>query len=285
MRLFALVAAMLLALVPLASAADLPAAPVVDSPYRVGLSLAYELTGNVSQAVSGHDALGQRIDQGWLPTNLIGSETITIQQLTAPGMVVKRTGTIRASVRGGRPEGRTGIGWSTISDAGVVMRDDSKLGGVFLLPLAFLGDRAVKLGDELHVGDAWSAKLGTKLFGMTARPTLRFVVESVSNASPATPVYTIVAHGSAPLREPVIVGAGRALGWATGTTHLEIRFEYDRANLRVSSMRLHLYDTLKFGSAHGARGWVNDRQSYHVSLRADSTPASTDGANAPAGGG
>ncbi len=124
----------------------------------------------------------------------------------------------------------------------------------------------MKSGGELAVGDRWSAKLGTKLYGMTARPHLTFTVTAERLIS-GTKIYSIEASGSAPMKEPVMTASGEPLGYATGTAWISAHFEYDRDNRRLVSMRADLTDTLRYaGPTKHVGGRVKDHQHCEVSL-------------------
>ena len=148
------------------------------------------------------------------------------------------------------------------------------MGGLFLLPLGFLGERSVNGGAALTVGGSWYGKLGTKLYGMTARPEMHFVVTGTRFVL-GTSVFSIEASGTVPMKEPVVTNAGEMLGYATGNARISLRFDYDRPNARVVAMDLRVQDDLKLnGGAKAARGKVSDVQRYLVALDAGSISAS-----------
>ena len=104
---------------------------------------------------------------------------------------------------------KPGQGWSLVDAQGRVVRDSGKLGGLFLLPLPFLGEFAVKAGNDLAIGDQWSGKLGTKLYGMTSQPELHFIVSGTRSVL-GVHVFTIAATGTVPMKEPVMTASGEA---------------------------------------------------------------------------
>ena len=243
------------------------------------MALSYTLHGDMTQAVVGRDVFGHKVNLPALPTKVDGQERIVVKEVSNRGITLKRAGFVTATVSG-RAKKLDGAGWTLISEQGVIVRDKSNLGGLFLLPLAFLGDKAVHDGDELQIGDTWSDRLGTKLFGMTARPSMIYTV-SGSRIVLGLSVYTVTATGSVPIKEPVFATAGRPLGSAKGTAQLTMRFDYDRLNRRVLSMELDVKDTLSFTStSKSGSGTVKDEQRYLVALDApsirQSTPVPTD---------
>jgi hypothetical protein len=233
--------------------------------HRVGDVLDYTLTGNVAQAIVGRDAYGRKVDQAAMPTTLNGSEHVAIKDMTSLGISLYRSGQLVAAVSGGKPVKHPGSGWTLVRDDGTIARDNGNLGGVFLLPLVFLGENAVNDGAALRVGDRWSAKLGTKLFGMTARPTIRFAVDS-QHLLLGVEVFSLTGEGSAPMKEPIYSNSGEPLGYATGTARIMVRCDYDRVNKRIMSMELDITDSLHLTSGKKTFGTVSDRQRYLVSL-------------------
>jgi hypothetical protein len=258
------------------------AVPVLPSPiqtstviaaHRVGQIYDYSLHGEVAQSIVGNDALGRKVDQRAMATTLNGRERVAIKQAASDGLTLHRSGAITATVAG-RPVSKPGTGWTLVSGDGVVLRDHGTLGGLFLLPLGFLGERAVKGGAVLAIGDAWTGKLGTKLYGMTARPDLSFSVAGMRYVLGQS-VYTINATGTVPMREPVVTNTGVMLGYASGSAKIDLRFDYDRANARVVALDLTVRDTLTMsGTGKTAHGSVMDTQRYLVALDAGSISAS-----------
>lgn len=269
------------ALATLVSSGTAGAIPAVPSPaptpaaianHKAGQTYDYSLHGEVGQSISGRDAYGRKVEQGAMPTTLNGRERVAIKQASADGLTLHRSGSITATVAS-RPVSTKGTGWTLVNRDGVVVRDHGTLGGLFLLPLGFLGERAVKNGDPIAIGDAWTGRLGTKLYGMDARPEMSYSVSGMRYVL-GTSVYTIVATGTVPMREPVVTSTQEMLGYATGTAKLELRFDYDRANARVVAMDLTVRDTLTLtGSAKSAHGTVVDTQRYLVALDVNSISA------------
>jgi hypothetical protein len=241
--------------------------------HRVGQVFDYSLHGEVGQTISGRDASGRAVDQRAAATTLTGRERIAIKQTSTRGMTLHRSGAITASVAG-RPVSKPGTGWTLVNSDGTVVRDHGTLGGLFLLPLGFLGERAVNGGATIAVGDSWSGKLGTKLYGMTARPQMKFSVTGTRFVL-GTSVFSVQATGTVPMKEPVVTNSGEMLGYATGTAHITLSFDYDRANARVVAMDLRVQDDLRLsGGSKAARGKVSDSQRYLVALDAGSISAS-----------
>lgn len=220
----------------------------------------------MSQSIAGNDAFGRRINQTSSPTSVRLHESIAITKTTAQDLTMHRLGTITALVVGARPVTKSGQGWTVVNNNGIVVRDSGKLGGLFLLPLPFLADGSMKSGAELTVGDSWSGVLGTKLYGMTARPRLKFTVTAASIVSDIK-VYIIEATGTVPMKEPVMTASGEPLGYATGTADVTARLEYDRDKRRLVSMQAELSDTLHYnGPTKHVTGRVKDHQQCVVSL-------------------
>lgn len=254
-----------------ASPASDPTAAI--SAHRVGQIFNYSLHGEVGQSISGHDATGHAVDQRAITTTLTGRERIAVRQTSTRGITLHRSGTITASVAG-RPVSKPGTGWTLVNGDGTVVRDHGTLGGLFLLPLGFLGERAVNGGAALSIGSTWSGKLGTKLYGMTARPQMKYSVTGTRFVL-GTSVFSISATGSVPMKEPVVTNTGETLGFATGKAYITLHFDYDRANARVVAMDLRVQDDLRLsGAAKAARGGVSDVQRYLVALDAGSISAS-----------
>jgi len=232
----------------------------------VGETLSYSLSAVMSQSIAGSDAFGKAVNQTSAPTNVKLHESIDITKATPQDLSMHRTGTITAVVVGAKPVSKTGQGWTTVTSAGQIVHDSGKLGGLFLLPLPFLADAAMKSGGDLSVGDRWSGKLGTKLYGMTAQPRLVFTVTAESVVS-GSKVYSIEATGSVPMKEPVMTASGDPLGYAKGTAEISAHFEYDRDNRRLVFMRAELSDTLHYsGPTKHVSGRVKDHQQCEVSL-------------------
>lgn len=261
---------------PIGDAAAAPQAPdpiATISTHRVGQIFNYSLHGEVGQSILGRDASGRAVDQRAMATTLTGRERIAIKQTSSQGITLHRSGAITASVAG-RPVSKPGTGWTLVNGEGTVVRDQGTLGGLFLLPLGFLGARAVNGGAVLTIGETWSGKLGTKLYGMVARPKMNYVVTGTRLVL-GTSVFSIEATGSVPMREPVVTNTGEMLGYATGNARINLRFDYDRANARVVAMDLRVQDDLKLsGGTKAAHGKVSDTQRYLVALDAGSISAS-----------
>jgi len=236
----------------------------------VGETFSYTAHAVMSQSIAGNDAFGRHINQISAPTSVKLHESIAITKTTAQDLTMHRLGTITALVVGARPVTKSGQGWTVVNNNGIVVRDSGKLGGLFLLPLPFLADGSMKAGAELTVGDTWSGELGTKLYGMTARPRLKFTVTAASIVSDIK-VYIIEATGTVPMKEPVMTASGEPLGYATGTADITAHLEYDRGKRRLVSMQAELNDTLHYnGPTKHVTGRVKDHQQCVVSL--DLTP-------------
>jgi hypothetical protein len=264
------------AIAPIGDAAAAPQAPdpiASISTHRVGQIFNYSLHGEVGQSILGRDASGRTVDQRATATTLTGRERIAIKQTSPQGITLHRSGAITASVAG-RPVSKPGAGWTLVNGDGTVVRDHGTLGGLFLLPLGFLGERAVNGGAALTIGGTWSGKLGTKLYGMVARPKMNYIVTGTRLVLGAS-VFSIEATGTVPMREPVVTNTGELLGYATGNARINLRFDYDRANARVVAMDLRVQDDLRLsGGAKSAHGKVSDTQRYLVALDAGSISAS-----------
>ena len=259
---------------PAAAAATAAPDPIATiTAHRVGQVFNYSLHGDTSQSILGRDAFGRAVDQRAAASVLTGRERIAVRQASPSGLTVHRSGAITASAHGPAYT-KAGTGWTLINGDGIVVRDHGTLGGLFLLPLGFLGERAVKGGAPLAVGDSWHGKLGTKLFGMIARPSLTYRVSGTRYVL-GTSVYSIEASGSAPMKEPIYTSAGQGLGYATGTARITLDFDYDRTNARVVAMDLRVQDDLKLGGGTKApQGKVSDANRYLVALDAGSISAS-----------
>jgi hypothetical protein len=248
--------------------AQTPEATPVPTPpaRRVGEELNYSLGAVLNQSIAGRDVFGKKIDQTIAPTTIRGHESITVTKITSAGVTVHRRGSITAVVDNTKPVTSPGQGWSLVARSGLVVRDRGKLGGLFLLPLPFLGESAVKAGDDLAVGDAWTAKLGTRLFAMTAQPKMHFVVIGTRSVL-GVHVFTIKATGQVPMREPVMTSSGEPLGYAVGTAHITAQFDYDRDNRRLISLQATIEDSLHYtGATKRAVGKVRDRQTWSLAL-------------------
>jgi len=244
----------------------------------------------MAQSVAGRDPFGHKIAQAGLPTAIDAKETIAISSVSPAtlDLTLHRSGSVWATVSG-KKKGITRTAWTEISARGTILRDNNKLGGVFLLPVPFLGDRSMNAGAALNVGDAWSGKLGIKLFGMMASPTMRFRVTG-ARALLGNIVYSIAASGSAPMKEPIVTNAGYAVGNASGTAWISLTADYDFTSRRAISMTVDVRDTLQlFGPKNKVAGTVRDRQRYAVEIDANSLmagsrqPVSSDPPAPPAG--
>ncbi len=265
MLFLAVVAAGLITALQIADAEVPTPAPPQPARY-VGETISYSLSATMSQSIAGKDAFGRRISQTGSPTKLKLHENIAITKTTPAELGMHRLGRITATVDGAKPVNKDGQGWTTVDNSGVVVHDSGKLGGIFLLPLPFLADSAMKDGQELAVGDAWSGQLGTKLYGMTARPKLKFTVTAERLVADVK-VYSIDATGSVPMKEPVMTTTGEPLGYAKGTAYITVHLEYDRTYRRLVSMHAELTDTLHYnGPTKYVAGRVKDRQLCEVSL-------------------
>lgn len=231
-----------------------------------GERFSYTLHAVMTQSIAGKDAFGKAINQSSAPTNVKGHESISITKQTADELTMHRLGSITAVVVGAKPVTKSGQGWTIVNSHGTIVRDTGKLGGLFLLPLPFLADGAVNAGSELKVGDRWSGQLGTKLYGMTARPHLQYTVTSERTLLGAT-VYAIDAVGTVPMKEPVMTSAGEPLGYATGAARITAHLEYDRDNRRLVSLKAELRNTLHYaGPSKHVGGSVKDHQQCEISL-------------------
>jgi hypothetical protein len=246
--------------------AGLTAAAPVSQPiaHRVGDAFDYTVRGSMTQAILANDSLGKRINQPGTPTSLDGREHVAIKQISPQGITLHRSGLIVAVVSN-QSRKKSGNGWTLVRDDGSIAKDTGDLGGVFLLPLPFLGERSINEGLDLAVGTQWSDKLGTKLYGMTARPTMDFQIMG-QHLALGVNVYEIEAVGTVPMKEPIVSNTGEALGYATGTAHISVHGEYDPANHRMISMDVDLVDTLRISGAAHHGGTVDDHQHYIVEL-------------------
>ena len=250
-------------------------APANQAAHHVGQTFAYVLHGRMGQSIDGKDPYGQKIHQKAAPAIIDGNERISIKGISVDtgNLTLRRTGSVVATVSGrhNKPALRSGV--TVVSQYGTIVRDNNKLGGVFLLPVPFLGDRAVRSGLDLAVNDAWQGKFGVKLFGMLASPIMRYQVTGTSTLLGLN-IFTISGTGSVPMKEPIVSNAGYALGQASGTAWLTMKADYDPVNRRVVSMNVEINDTLQlFGPNNRIAGTVRDRQRYDVSLDAISLMA------------
>lgn len=273
----AVVGAMALAASPAAGASSagssLPLATLSPRPHAVGDVYDYSLHGTMSQAIDGRDPFGRAIHQPATPTDLQGRERIAVKKVDGKGLSLHRAGSIVATFRGRSSPAQHGAGWTLVTPRGDVLdRKGSTLGGLFLLPLSFLADRAVDDGAPPSIGSAWTAKLGMALFGMTAQPRLRFEVTG-SRTVFGIVVYTLSASGSAPVKEPVVTNDGIALGDAVGTSHVTLRCDYDPAARRALSMDISVRSDLHIRARGKSAGTMTERQHYLVALDAASIDA------------
>jgi hypothetical protein len=255
-------------------------APVAaESTHRVGDAFDYTVRGSMTQSILAHDVLGQKVDQPGTPTALDGREHIAIKQISDSGITLHRSGLIVAVVANAKPQQKAGKSWTLVRDDGSIARDTGNLGGVFLLPLPFLGGKSLNAGSDLQVGSRWTDKLGTKLYGMTARPTMDFQITG-QRLVLGVDVYEVDAEGSVPMKEPVFSNSGEALGYAIGTAHITVHGQYDHVNHRMVSMEVDVEDSLRLsGATKHAQGTVGDHQHYVVELDPASlatTPLQTD---------
>jgi hypothetical protein len=252
-----------------------PLAGQSPRPHAVGDVFNYSLHGTLSQSIVGHDPYGRSVHQGSTPTDLQGRERIAVKVVTPQGLSLHRSGSILATFNGKSSPAQSGTGWTLVTPQGnVADRKGSTLGGLFLLPLGFLGERAVNGGTLPNIGDHWTGKLGMALFGMTAQPRLRYEVTGARRVLGVN-VFTLVAKGSAPVREPIVTNDGIALGNATGLVVVTLRCDYDPLLLRAISMDIDVAGDLRIKPARrgGSTGKVKDHQHYLVALDAQSIPA------------
>ena len=253
----------------------LPLAAVSPRPHVVGDIYDYSLHGTLSQAIVGKDPFGRAVRQPATPTDLQGRERIAIKSINSSGLSLHRSGTIVATFNGRSSPSQRGTGWTLVTPRGDVKdRKGSTLGGLFLLPLAFLADRAVNDGLTPAIGSAWTAKLGMALFGMTAQPRLHFQVTG-SRSVLGVLVYTLTATGTAPVREPVVTNDGIALGDAIGTSRVTLHCDYDPAARRAVSMDIAVAADLKITARGKRAGTLFERQHYLVALDAGSIGATS----------
>ena len=227
----------------------------------------------MSQAIDGRDPFGASIRQAAIPTSVEGRERVAIKAITVRGLSLHRVGTIVATFRGKSSPAQRGSGWTLVTpDGGVDDRKGSTLGGLFLLPLGFLGERSVDGGSDLQLGARWTAKLGMALFGMTARPRLSFEVVGVRKVFGVT-AYSLSATGTAPVREPIVTNDDMALGDAMGTAHVTLRCDYDPQRRRVLSMAIDVTDDLRTKKTGRGASKIHDHLHYLVALDVSSIQA------------
>jgi hypothetical protein len=244
--------------------------PVPQNTHWVGERLNYSLQAVMSQSIRGRDPFGRTIHQILAPTRVRGRESIAVTASSASSLTLHRLGSVTAVVDGAKPQRRWGHGWTLLNASGILVRDTGNLGGLFLLPLPFMGWHALDAGRPLAVGDSWSGKLGAKLYGMTAQPLLHFTVTGERSVLGVN-VFTIHATGSVPMKEPALTSSGEPLGWATGIAHISATFDYDPLNCRLISMQAQLQDTLHYkGPGKHVTGIVQDVQRTLVALDAAS---------------
>lgn len=254
-----------------AGSSVLPPVEASPKPHAVGEVFNYTVHGTISQAISGRDPFGGSIRQAATPTDLQGRERVAIKAITLRGLSLHRSGAIVATFRGKSSPAQRGTGWTLVTaDGSVADQKGSTLGGLFLLPLGFLGERAVDGGAPLQIGDRWTAKLGMALFGMAARPQLAFEVVGMRQVFGLT-VYSLMATGWAPIKEPIVTNDDVALGYAVGKARVKLQCDYDPLGMRVVSMAIDVADDLRIAaSGHRAGSKVHDHQHVLVALDAAS---------------
>ena len=256
-----------------AAPASTPLPNAQSAAHRIGDAFDYTIRGSMLQAITARSPLGTKVRQSGTPTQLQGSEHVAVAQVSGQDITLNRSGHIVAVVSD-KSVKSAGRGLTIVRDDGSIARDSGNLGGVFLLPLPFLGEKAMNAGAELAVGTRWTDKLGTKLYGMTARPMMTFEVTS-QHLMLGLDVFEIVAEGSVPMKEPVVSNSGEALGYATGFAHVTIRGQYDHVNHRMLSMDVAVQDELKLaGATSHSAGIVGDTQHYVLELAPASIAAS-----------
>jgi hypothetical protein len=259
---------------------SVPVASAQPAVHRVGEAFDYVIHGSMVQAITARSPLGQSVHQLGTPTQLRGSEHVSVQIVSEQGITLNRSGHIVAVVSD-KSVKSAGRGRTVVRDDGSIARDTGNLGGVFLLPLPFLGDKSMNAGADLAVGAHWIDKLGTKLYGMTARPMMNFEVTS-QHLMLGLDVFEIVAEGSVPMKEPVVSNTGEALGYAIGTAHVTIRGQYDHVNRRMIAMDVEVQDQLHLaGASKHAAGTVGDTQHYVVELDPASLASTTQSESMP----
>ena len=248
-------------------------APNAQSVRHIGDAFDYTIHGSMLQAITARSPLGTKVRQPGTPTELQGSEHVAVSQIGEQNITLNRSGHIVAVVSD-KSVKSAGRGLTVVRDDGSIARDSGNLGGVFLLPLPFLGEKAMNAGADLAVGARWTDKLGTKLYGMTARPMMTFEVTS-QHLMLGLDVFEIVAEGNAPMKEPVVSNSGEALGYAMGMAHVTIHGQYDHVNHRMLSMDVAVQDELKLaGASSRSAGTVGDTQHYVLELAPTSIASS-----------
>jgi hypothetical protein len=232
--------------------------------HRAGQVLNYSLHGDMAQAVKGHDVLGHVIDQQLRPTQLNGHERIAVRSVSGGTLTLHRSGSVVATV-GGHVAKQEGSGLTVVNADGAVVRDKSTLAGLFLLPVSFFAQRAVNSGADLHPGESWHDTLQAKLFGMTQPPVLLFSVTGQRNILGAS-VFSIEASGTADMKELVFTSTGRALGYATGKAHVNVKLDYDRKQQRAVSMVVEVRALLHVSGPSAYSASVQEQQRYLVAL-------------------
>jgi len=242
--------------------------------HRVGDAFDYTIHGSMLQAISARSPLFGAVNQSGTPTELQGSEHVAVQQVSDQDITLNRSGQIVAVVSD-KSVKSAGRGLTVVLDNGSIAHDTGNLGGVFLLPLPFLGDKVMNAGADLAVGARWTGKLGTKLYGMTARPKMMYEI-TAQHLMLGLDVFEIVAEGDAPMKEPVVSNYGESLGYATGVAHVTIRGQYDHVHHRMLSMDVEVRDQLKLTGPHKRSvGTVGDVQHYVLELDPASIAASS----------
>jgi len=257
-----------------APAAGVAAASGPVAAHRVGDAFDYTIRGSMLQAISARSPLFGTVHQAGTPTELQGSEHVAVQQVSDQDITLNRSGQIVAVVSD-KSVKSAGRGLTVVRGNGSIAHDTGNLGGVFLLPLPFLGDRVMNAGANITVGARWTDKLGTKLYGMTARPMMTYEI-TAQHLTLGLDVFEIVAEGVAPMREPVVSNFGESLGYATGVAHVTIRGQYDYVHHRMLSMEVEVHDQLKLTGPHKrSLGTVGDAQHYVLELDPASIAASS----------
>ncbi len=254
-----------------APSSALPLAQPSPRAHRVGDTFSYTLHGTLSQAIVGKDAFGHPIHQGASPTDLQGRERIAVKSVSDRGLSLHRSGSILATFNGRSSPAQPGSAWTLVTPEGDVQdRKGSTLGGLFLLPLGFLGERAVNGGATVAIGAHWSGKLGMALFGMVAQPRMRYEVTG-SRTIFGVSVYTLRGSGTVAVREPILTNEGVALGNGTGVARVTLRCDYDPLSRRAFAMDIDVASDLHVPPAKASgSGTVTDRQHYLVALDAGS---------------
>ena len=254
-----------------ATGSALPLADASPRPHQVGDIFSYSLHGTLSQAIVGRDAFGRSIRQAAAPTDLQGREKVAVKSITTRGLALHRSGSILATFSGRSSPAQPGSAWTLVTPQGDVLdRKGSTLGGLFLLPLGFLGDRAVNGGAAVAIGSHWSGKLGMALFGMIAQPFMRYQVVG-SRKVFGVSVVTLSGSGTVGVKEPIVTNEGVALGNGTGRAHVTLHCDYDPLSLRAIAMDIQVVSDLRVrATKQSGSGAVTDRQHYLVALDAGS---------------